>query len=202
MDSAGIITTIAGNGVIGYTGDGGLATAAELEPDAIAIDTVGNLFIADFSAGRVRMVNTAGIINTVAGNSTGSSADSINPLMAHLCFPSGVAVNNVGIYIGEVCNNRVRLVTMHPLDVNNTTGILYEVDIFPNPCYQDFIMQVNSAMEEPVDVAVSDLMSREVYRTQTFSKRSVEISVAWPSGVYILSATAEHWRINRKFVVQ
>src|SRR5262249_18710090 len=68
VDTAGIISTAAGNGDFGYSGDGGLATAASLSgPEGIAVDTAGNLYFSEFSNPRIRKVNTAGIISTVAG---------------------------------------------------------------------------------------------------------------------------------------
>ena len=67
IDTAGIITTIAGNGIFGYSGDSGLATAAEIGGGPFAFDTAGNLFIADSYCDRIREVNAAGIINTIAG---------------------------------------------------------------------------------------------------------------------------------------
>jgi uncharacterized repeat protein (TIGR01451 family) len=67
----GVISTFAGTGVAGSLGDGGPATAAELDdPQTVAVDTAGNVFIADLGNDRVRVVNTAGIISTVAGNPT------------------------------------------------------------------------------------------------------------------------------------
>ena len=70
VDTNGIITTVAGIGsFLGYSGDGGMATNAELSyPNAVAVDGVGNLYIADSGNGIIRKVNPSGIITTVAGN--------------------------------------------------------------------------------------------------------------------------------------
>jgi len=70
VNTAGIITTVAGNGNAGYSGDGGLATKAAMEPESMAVDSGGNLYIADFVNGVIRKVNTAGIITTIAGVTT------------------------------------------------------------------------------------------------------------------------------------
>jgi sugar lactone lactonase YvrE len=70
VDAAGIITTVAGNGSQGYSGDGGPATAAQLyDPTGICFDKAGNLYIIDKVGNKVRKVNTAGIISTIAGSS-------------------------------------------------------------------------------------------------------------------------------------
>ena len=76
--STGVITTVAGNGVQGYAGDGSAAINAELAgPEAVAVDSAGNIYIADSSNYRVRKVTAStGVITTVAGNGTpGSSGD-------------------------------------------------------------------------------------------------------------------------------
>jgi sugar lactone lactonase YvrE len=110
----GIISTIAGNGNWGYTGDGGLATAAQLNnPSGMAVDSAGNLYIADSYNNRIRKVTTAGIISTVAGNGTeGYGDDAGLATSARLHAPSGMAIDFSGnLYIADGGNNRIRKVT-------------------------------------------------------------------------------------------
>ncbi len=73
----GVISTVAGNGIRGFSGDGGPATSAQLSyPSGVAVDTAGNLFIADYSNNRIRKVTPAGMISTAAGDGTpGFSGD-------------------------------------------------------------------------------------------------------------------------------
>lgn len=110
--TGGIITTIAGTGTMGYNGDGGPATAAQLSgPDGIATDVNGNLYIVDSGNHRIRMVNSAGIISTFAGNGTsGFSGDGGQATAASLSYPSGVNVTNGNVYISDGGNNRIRVV--------------------------------------------------------------------------------------------
>ena len=77
VNTLGIISTIAGDGSMNYTGDGGLATAAELShPSSVAIDALGNIYIADFDNKRIRKINSTGIISTIAGNgAAGNNGD-------------------------------------------------------------------------------------------------------------------------------
>jgi uncharacterized protein (TIGR03437 family) len=108
--SNGIITTVAGNGVAGFSGDGGPATSAALHgPSAVAVDSAGNLFIADTGNNRIRRV-LSGIITTVAGNAVaGLSGDGGPATSASLNGPLGVAVDSAGnLYIADTGNNRVR----------------------------------------------------------------------------------------------
>jgi hypothetical protein len=110
----GIISLVAGNGTPGYSGDGGLATAAELNnPTTVAIDGNGNLFIADSENNRIRKVTPAGIISTYAGNGVKAYGGDNGPATsAALNLPYGVAVDASGnVYIADSLNNRVRQVT-------------------------------------------------------------------------------------------
>ncbi len=111
---AGIVTTIAGIGIEGYSGDGGPATAAMIgRPEGLAIDAAGNLYIADSTRQRVRKIDTSGIITTVAGNGVeGFSGDAGPAVNASLDFPIGVAVDRAGnIYVADGNNNRIRKIT-------------------------------------------------------------------------------------------
>ena len=125
VDAAtGIITTVAGNGLQTFAGDGGLATQARLwNPSAVAVDGSGNLFIADTSNQRIRRVDAAtGIITSVAGNGTAGFAGDNGPATsANLYAPYGVAVDASGnLFIGDYNNHRIRR-------VDAATGIITTV---------------------------------------------------------------------------
>lgn len=119
VDTSGMVTTIAGNGVSGYSGDGGLATSASINaPYGIDIDDDGNIYIGDHYNGRIRKVDTAGIITTVAGG--GSGGDGGPATAASLNGPEGVAVDESGnIFIADHYNGRIRKV--------DTAGIITTV---------------------------------------------------------------------------
>ena len=119
LASSGNISTIAGTGVAGFSGDGGAATAALLNlPTAVAVDSNGNVYIADTNNNRIREIGGT-TINTVAGNGQQVySGDGGLAMAAGLDSPDGVAVDAAfNIYIGDTHNQRVRLVTF-------TTGII------------------------------------------------------------------------------
>src|SRR5262249_27453640 len=107
----GIITTVAGNGQLGFSGDGGPATQAELFfPFGMAVGPDGNLYIADSGNNRIRRVGPDGIITTVAGNGIpGFSGDGGPPTQAEIFAPDAVAAGPDGnLYIVDSSNQRVR----------------------------------------------------------------------------------------------
>jgi uncharacterized protein (TIGR03437 family) len=107
----GVITTVAGNGAAGFSGDGNSAVNAQVgNPTAVATDSVGNVYIADGSA-RVRKLFLSGLITTIAGTGTrGYSGDGGSAPNARLNGPSSLAVNATGsIWVADTLNNAVRL---------------------------------------------------------------------------------------------
>ena len=109
VDAAGTITTVAGTGERGFSGDGGPATAAQLHyPAGVAVDRWGNFFIA--GGNRIRKVDAAGTITTVAGTGErGFSGDGGPATAAQLHYPAGVAVDETGnLYFADSGNNRIR----------------------------------------------------------------------------------------------
>ena len=111
VSPSGIITTVAGNTTRGYSGDGGSALNAELHaPSGVAVDSAGNVFIADSGNARIRKVSSSGIITTVAGNGTqGYAGDGEQATSAELQYPSGIAIDFAdNLYIADLGNNRIR----------------------------------------------------------------------------------------------
>ena len=110
VNTSGIITTVAGKGARGDSGDNGLATNATMYlPRDVAVDTFGNLFIADTGNNVIREVNTSGIIITVAGGANNGLGDGGVATNASLIWPSGLAVDGSGnLFIADTINNRIR----------------------------------------------------------------------------------------------
>ena len=119
IDTSGIINTIAGNGTAGWSGDGGAATAASLfTPNSIAIDHLGNIYFTDGGNNVIRKINNSGIISTIGGdNYSGFSGDGGPATAAEIANPVGIKVDNIGnIYFCDLNNNRIRKI--------DTSGII------------------------------------------------------------------------------
>ncbi len=124
VDSHGIITTFAGNGTQGFSGDGGAAVEAALNmPAGIAVDSIGNVYIADQMNHRVRKVDTNHMISTVVGNGTPAfSGDQGSAIYAEINQPSGLFIDpNDNLYIADTGNQRIRKVDPHG-QINTIAG--------------------------------------------------------------------------------
>jgi trimeric autotransporter adhesin len=112
--TTGVITTIGGNGAAGYSGNGGQATAAEINtPWCVRADTLGNIYFSDQGNNVIRKITAAGIISTIAGNGRrGYSGDGGQATAAELRTPYGIGLDkNLNLYIADGANNVIRKVT-------------------------------------------------------------------------------------------
>jgi RPA family protein len=167
----GTITTFAGDGTPGYSGDGGLATSAELNyPSGVAISSTGEVYIADSSNNRVRVVSTSGIITTFAGDGTpGYSGDGGPATSAELNSPTGVAISSTGeVYIADSSNYLIRVVS--------TSGIITTFAGDGTPGYSgDGGPATSAELNYPSGVALSS--TGEVYITDN-DNSAIRIVVA------------------------
>lgn len=139
LDAAGILTTVAGSGLPGFSGDGGPATQARLNhPTGVAVDAQGNLYIADTENHRIRKVGVDGIIRTIAGDGVaGFSGDGGPAHQARLRWPTAVVVDAEGnLYIADRHNHRVRMLTpaLEPEPVRLAEGtVVHGATLRPGP---------------------------------------------------------------------
>jgi sugar lactone lactonase YvrE len=112
ITAAGLITTVAGDGIQGFSGDNGVATAASIDsPSGLAVDAAGDLYLSDTHNQRIRKIIVAtGQITTIAGTGTpGFSGDSNSATVARLALPHGLSIDGAGnIFIADTANHRIR----------------------------------------------------------------------------------------------
>ena len=168
--ATGVITTVVGDGAAGFSGDGGLATAAALDhPWAVAIDAAGDLFFADAGNNRIREVTAGGTISTVAGDGTaGFSGDGGPATAAEIDAPRGMAIDAAGdIFFADLGNNRVR-------EVNAATGLIATVAGTGSGGYGgDGGAAITAALHFPEAVALD--ASGNLYVADTLNNRIREI---------------------------
>jgi hypothetical protein len=188
IDTAGVITTITGNGIAGYTGDGGPASAAMLRyPYALCLDTADNVYISDNGNSCIRRINAAtGVITTVAGcGSPGYSGDGGPATTAELYNSGGVVTDAAGvIYIADFGNNVVRKVGPAPeTSVHESAATALNVILSPNPATDKIYL---SAAGTITAVQLTDQTGRVVASYAPGSNEiSIDISKLKPQ-VYLL----------------
>ncbi|MBE2289002.1 MAG: T9SS type A sorting domain-containing protein [Chitinophagaceae bacterium] len=180
----GIITTIAGNGTAGYSGDGGLAINAKLnEPDGLFVDKHNNVFITDYYNGSIRKIDgSTGIITTVAGTGvTGFSGDG-GPATNAKLFCSDVFVDSYGnLIIADYENNRIRKVSsgVAVTDIDKSV----EAKLFSNPTTGVFSVQV------PAGISLLTIynIGGVAVLSQTITTGTAEVDLSgFPSGIYLV----------------
>ncbi len=185
----GEISTYAGTGVMGYTGDGGAAVAAKLvRPNSVHISRNGNLYISDNGNNVIRKVSPDGIIITVAGNgSFGFAGDNGPATNATFNGPSAVftdAAENLYIADGEA--STVRKVT--PI-VNAITEVSEPAQfmVYPNPSSGAFTLQASKVVGSPAVLQIYNALGQVVY-TQHFAAQYANIDLSQqPPGAYYLT---------------
>jgi trimeric autotransporter adhesin len=186
--SSGIISTVAGSGIAGYSGDGGVATAAEfLSPADVRFDTFHNMYISDGS-NRIRMVSAnTGIISTIAGDETaGYSGDGGLATNAELNGPGGMAFDGVGnLYFADEVNNRIREVTYDAsTGMNELITKSEDVRVFPNPNNGIFNLYLSN-ISNKCNIEVFNYLGENIY-TAKINSGNTEINLGGqPNGVYL-----------------
>lgn len=188
VDGSGIITTVAGNGITGFSGDGGPATSARIfYPNGLKADSLGNIYIVDGNNQRIRIVNSAGIINSVAGNGiAGFSGDGGPATSAMLNGPSGVAFDyNGNVYIADGSNFRVRKVHIPNVSVPGVNRSLENIYVYPNPSHNQLNIEIpdNSAGTQ---ITLFDVIGNVVYQAPMFANKQTVDMQHLASGVYML----------------
>jgi len=187
----GIITTVAGTGIAGYTGDNGPAVTATLrQPNSVFISSQGNLYISDYGNNVVRAVTPEGYIFTVAGNgSYGFTGDGGPATDATFKGPTGVYVDDMEyLFIADGQNSVIRKVSPKPLGVSSVikdNGF----NVFPNPSLGKFIVQTGNSYQGATLVMYNTL-GQVIYKAVLNESRNTVDAGGQPPGIYYINVTS------------
>jgi sugar lactone lactonase YvrE len=190
VDNASNITTIAGTGIQGFSGDGGSATSAELDsPQGLAVDAASHLYISDTHNHRIRRVDlTTGIITTIAGSTPGFSGDNGPATSARLNHPTALAVDSdAALYVADTQNHRIRKIS--------SAGIISTVAGTGTQGFSgDGGPATAATLDSPIGLAID--VSRNLYIADTHNHRirridSTNGTITTISGTGILGFTGD-----------
>lgn len=208
VNTANVITTLAGTGAAGFSGDGGMAAAATLMfPSSVAVDGPGSVYIADQGNNNVRKVTTDGKIATIAGiRSAGYNPGEHNALLSQLSAPTGVTVDGNGlVYIADQRNNVVRV--LGPASIvngvttvgNNAAGL----KVYPNPTRGSFTIDLPET-STGAEITVSDMTGKVVLTKTINDTKAQQVPVSldhMAAGNYIVKVTSATGTLKEKIQV-
>lgn len=187
INAAGIITTVVGTGVAGFSGDGGPATAAQISnPNGIHIDASGNIYIADQQNFRIRKV-MGGIINTIAGSTNGYSGDGGPATAAKMRWPMDIIATPSGDFLIADPEFHVvrRLSTTPPASV-----AVYKapsISMYPNPAQNT--INISTPIKEDYNITIHNTLGQTVL-IQTLQPGTLTLNISTlPTGIYTVKAT-------------
>ena len=204
INAGGTIITIAGTGAYGFAGDGGAVDTAEFKnPSGIAVDAIGNIYIADGLNQRIRKVTVStGVITTIAGNGIhGYTGDHGLAINAEMADPVGITLDAAGnIYVVDFGNNCIRYITA-PDAVSSITQVREKCSVYPNPCKGVITLFISSTDNEQAEIRITNISGEEIKKITVHTNEQVRIGQL-PEGVYILSVATKNSSWVEKIVVE
>ena len=205
INAVGILSTIAGNGTGGYSGDSFAATMAQLDfPTGVKVDNLGNVYISDANNNRIREVNTSDIITTIAGTGiAGFSGDGGPAILAEFISPGGIAVNGQGnVYIADWGNNRIRYIR-NTVSIKSIINDSVSFKVYPNPAPNgQFTISISSNTNEKVNIIITDLLGEKIKNFIATTNKPMVVQLDVPTGIYILSAYDGYSISSTKIIVK
>lgn len=201
IDLAGNVTTIAGS-TQGYQ-DGPAATAKFNQPSFICLDSTGNIYVSDSYNHRIRKIDAAGNVTTIAGAGSGY-ADGIGTA-AQFNLPSAIVFNKTEniLYVADYYNNRIRQILLHPVTNPGNPGVgieehavLNSFSVYPNPATTTLFLSSSAKAERTL---ITDVLGAVVYEHHGANPESIDITHL-SEGVYFVQILAGSASRTIKFV--
>lgn len=202
--NTGVLSTLAGNGIDAYSGDGGPATAAAISTTFFTIDSVGNFYLSEGSTSRIRMINTEGKITTIAGNGMGGvDPEGVSLIAARLNSPHGIAFSPAGeLYFADKSGCKIRKITNDWMSVTNTLQQADELQIFPNPARG--IVEVRTVgITGKAMLSITDVRGAVVAEQKITGSGDTKINVAHcPPGIYNVRVNTSTKTITKELLIK
>lgn len=202
--STGKISTFAGTGGWGYSGDGGVASAAMIGiPKGVIFDHSGNLVITDGGA-RIRKINlSTNIISTYAGTiSTGFSGDGGLATLAQFDNLNALCVDSLdNLIIADWLNHRIRKITPSPISLKENANEK-KLSVYPNPAFSNLTI---NGVRGKAGLIIYDLIGKEIMQLNVISDNTMETSIdvsSLETGIYTLLIADENGRSSRRILIE
>lgn len=191
ITSAGVVSTFAGS-TNGNTD--GIGTAAQFSnPLGVAVDANGNVYVADMSTQKIRIITPDGTVSTYAGSYSGYADGPL--LLARFFNPTGVAVDlNGNVYVADESNDKIRKIT--PLLSVNVNGIL-NFKIYPNPVSQILTIQ----LQENIEFQKGTIYNTLGQLIKTDTKKEINVSDL-PIGSYFIEVLTDKGKATKSFIIK
>jgi hypothetical protein len=206
VNTSGIISTIAGNGHYAFSGDGGPATAAELNGVAgLLVDAYGSIYIGDYGNQCIRKITPSGIMTTVAGDTVaGFSGDGGPATAARFQSPGNPVADPAGnLYVCDARNFRVRKITRDYTLVSTANQPVQAAShISPNPSKGTFTFILPYPVNEAAQIVITNALGQKVKELAAATNQAVEVQLHMTAGMYYVSALVGGRVITEKLVVE
>ncbi|MBE2289203.1 MAG: T9SS type A sorting domain-containing protein [Chitinophagaceae bacterium] len=200
----GLLSTLVGNGTMGYSGDGGPATSASISTSKFTIDSIGNLYLSEVAPERIRKVSTAGIITTVAGTGAGGLENDGAPvLLARLHTPYGIAFSPAGeLHFADKSSARIRKITPNWDAASDMRVSESDLELFPNPARGNVMVVVKGVVAE-VPVIITDAKGTVVSEQQVRGNTRTRIDLSnCPAGIYTVRVITAEGTITKELLIK
>jgi len=200
----GIINTIAGRFQWGYTGDGGPATSADLYyPTDLSIDKNGNLFIVDVQNNRIRRVIFNGIINTIAGDGSGTASGDGGPPLSAGMFPANLIIDaSYSMYISDNWNYRIRKMDL-PDGIDEINKGTQELKIYPNPSNGELFVSIKGMGYNDCNIYnAQGKIIKSIKVNPSISEQQLAIQINEGAGIYLISLLSENSVTQKKIIIK
>lgn len=206
INGAGIVTTVAGNGNFGSTGDGGAATSAQIaSPYGVVVDAAGVIYFCESINNKIRKISATGIISTyagVGGFTVGYSGDNGPALLAQFSNPSAITLDNSNnVVVGDYGNNVIRKITQGSTSITSLMSN-EALSISPNPFKSETVIAFET-VQINTTITIFNSLGEKIKTVQFDGTKYVLERKDLTEGIYFVQIVDKTNRItNRKLIVQ